>query len=117
IAPEIYGHFAEHLGAVVYGGLWVGESSRTPNIRGVRKSLVEALRRLKPAVIRWPGGCFADSYGWRDGVGPRARRPRHVNFWAGAAEWPKPPPDGPSKYETNAFGTNEFVRFCRLVGA
>jgi alpha-L-arabinofuranosidase len=68
-------------------------------------------------VIRWPGGCFADSYSWHDGVGPRARRPRHTNFWAGAAEWQKPPPDGPSKYEDNVFGTNEFMRFCRLVGA
>lgn len=116
IAPEIYGHFVEHLGAVVYGGVWVGEPSKIPNIGGIRKSLVEALRRLKPAVIRWPGGCFADSYNWRDGVGPRGRRPRHTSFWANA-EWPKPPADGPSKYETNAFGTNEFIRFCRLVGA
>jgi len=106
IAPEIYGHFVEHLGAVVYGGVWVGERSRIPNVGGIRKSLVEALRRLRPAVIRWPGGCFADSYNWRDGVGPRAHRPRHTTFWGGA-----------SKVEDNAFGTNEFVRFCRLVGA
>ena len=74
------------------------------------------MRRLKPSVIRWPGGCFADSYNWHDGVGPRARRPRHVSFWGGA-EWPKPLPDGPSKYETNAFGTDDFMRFCRLVDA
>lgn len=117
IAPEIYGQFVEHLGAVVYGGVWVGEQSKIPNIGGLRKSLVEALRRLKPGVIRWPGGCFADSYDWRDGVGPRAHRPRHTSFWSTAGEWVKPPPDGPAKYETNAFGTNEFVRFCRLVGA
>jgi alpha-N-arabinofuranosidase len=116
VAPEIYGHFVEHLGATVYGGVWVGERSKVPNLGGIRKSLVEALRRLKPPVIRWPGGCFADSYDWRDGVGPRARRPRHTSFWGGASEWPKPPA-GPSKYENNAFGTNEFVRFCRLVGA
>lgn len=116
IAPELYGHFVEHLGAVVYGGVFVGDKSKIPNIGGIRRSLVEALRRLKPPVIRWPGGCFADSYSWRDGVGPRAKRPRHVSFWAGA-EWPKPPPDGPSKYETNAFGTDDFMRFCRLVGA
>jgi alpha-N-arabinofuranosidase len=116
IAPEIYGQFVEHLGAVVYGGLFVGETSKIPNVGGIRKSLVDALRRLKPGVIRWPGGCFADSYSWRDGVGPRARRPRHVSFWAGA-DWPKPPPDGPSKYETNAFGTDDFMRLCRLVGA
>src|SRR6185312_7290154 len=116
IAPEIYGHFVEHLGAVVYGGVWVGENSKVPNVGGIRKSLVEALRRIKPSVIRWPGGCFADSYNWRDGVGPRARRPRHTSFWGGAAEWPQPPPEA-SKYESNAFGTNEFVRFCRLVGA
>jgi alpha-N-arabinofuranosidase len=117
IAPEIYGHFAEHLGAVIHDGVWVGERSKIPHVGGIRKALVEALRRLKPAVIRWPGGCFADSYNWRDGVGPRASRPRHTNFWAGAAEWQKPPPDGPSKYEDNVFGTNELVRFCRLVGA
>src|SRR6266487_2991356 len=69
IAPEIYGHFAEHLGGVIYDGIWVGENSKIANITGIRKSLVDALRKIKPSVIRWPGGCFADSYDWRDGVG------------------------------------------------
>jgi alpha-L-arabinofuranosidase len=117
IAPEIYGHFAEHLGGVIYDGIWVGEDSKIPNIGGIRKSLVEAIRRIKPAVVRWPGGCFADSYNWRDGIGPRAARPRHTNFWAGAYEGQKDAPDGPWKYETNQFGTNEFARFCKLIGA
>src|SRR5579871_2378262 len=89
IAPEIYGHFVENLGAVVYDGIWVGEGSPIPNVGGLRKSLVDALRRVSPSVIRWPGGCFADSYDWRDGVGPRDKRPRRTNFWAGASEWPK----------------------------
>src|ERR1041384_4618327 len=86
IAPEIYGHFAEHLGGVIYDGIWVGEDSRIPNISGIRKSLVEAMRRIKPSVVRWPGGCFADSYDWRDGIGPKGQRPRRTNFWAGAGE-------------------------------
>jgi alpha-L-arabinofuranosidase len=117
IAPELHGHFAEHLGAVVYDGIWVGEDSKIPNVSGIRKSLIDALQRIKPPVIRWPGGCFADSYNWHDGVGPRAQRPRRTNFWAGASEWPKDAPPGPWKYETNQFGTNEFARFCKLVGA
>jgi alpha-N-arabinofuranosidase len=117
IAPEIYGHFAEHLGGVIYDGIWVGEDSKIPNIGGIRKALVEALRRIKPAVVRWPGGCFADSYDWRDGIGPRSQRPRRTNFWAGAGEWANGAPDGPWKYETNQFGTNDFARFCRLIGA
>jgi alpha-N-arabinofuranosidase len=117
IAPEIYGHFAEHLGGVVYDGIWVGENSKIPNIGGIRKALVEALQKIKPAVVRWPGGCFADSYNWRDGIGPRAQRPRRTNFWAGASEWQGEAPDGPWKYDPNHFGTNEFARFCKLVGA
>lgn len=117
ISPNIYGHFAEHLGGVVYDGIWVGENSRVPNTGGIRTALVDALKRLKAPVIRWPGGCFADSYDWRDGVGPRARRPKRTNFWADAPEWPKNVPDGPWKFETNHFGTNEFLRFCQLAGA
>jgi alpha-N-arabinofuranosidase len=117
IAPEIYGHFAEHLGGVVYDGIWVGEDSKIPSIGGIRKSLVEAMQRIKPSVVRWPGGCFADSYNWRDGIGPRSQRPRRTNFWHEAREWPREAPDGPWKYDTNHFGTNEFARFCRLVGA
>jgi alpha-N-arabinofuranosidase len=117
INPDIYGHFAEHLGGVVYDGIWVGENSKVPNINGIRRALVEALKRIKAPVIRWPGGCFADSYDWRDGVGARAQRPRRTNFWVDATEWPKGVPDGPWKYDTNHFGTNEFIRFCQLSGA
>jgi alpha-N-arabinofuranosidase len=117
IAPEIYGHFVEHLGGVVYDGVWVGENSKVPNIGGIRQALVEAMRRIKPPVVRWPGGCFADSYNWRDGLGPRGQRPQRTNFWVDAVEWPKDTPDGPWKYDTNHFGTDEFIRFCRLVGA
>src|SRR5258708_3654443 len=113
VANEIYGHFVEHLGGVVYDGIWVGEGSRVPNVGGIRQSLVDHMRRLPPAVIRWPGGCFADSYDWRDGVGPRGSRPRRTNFWADAM---KAVPDGPQKYDPNAFGTNEFARFCRRSG-
>jgi len=116
ISPGIYSHFTEHLGGCIYDGIWVGENSPVPNVGGIRKALVDALRRLKPAVIRWPGGCFADSYNWRDGVGPRAQRPRRTNFWA-ASEYLAKGPDGPQKYDPNQFGTNEFVRFCRLAGA
>ncbi|MGA2698988.1 MAG: hypothetical protein ABSE74_05025, partial [Methanoregula sp.] len=89
IAPEIYGHFVENLGGVVYDGVWVGEGSTIPNVNGVRKALVEALARVKPGVVRWPGGCFADQYDWRDGTGPRDKRPTRTNFWVDAAEWPK----------------------------
>ena len=116
IAPEIYGHFVEHLGAVVYDGIWVGEGSKIPNIGGIRKSVVDAMKRIKAPVIRYPGGCFADSYDWRDGVGLRLKRPRKTNFWYGAANkgvaenWS-------ASYESNHFGTNEFNAFCRLIGA
>src|SRR5215813_10980503 len=68
IAPEIYSHFVEHLGGVVYDGIWVGENSSIPNVGGIRKALVDAMQRIKPSVVRWPGGCFADSYNWRDGI-------------------------------------------------
>jgi alpha-N-arabinofuranosidase len=117
ISPNIYGHFAEHLGGVVYDGIWLGENSKVPNTGGIRTALVEALKRIKAPVIRWPGGCFADSYDWRDGTGPRARRPKRTNFWADAPEWPKSVGAGPWKFETNHFGTNEFLRFCQLAGA
>jgi alpha-N-arabinofuranosidase len=117
IAPEIYGHFVEHLGGVVYDGIWVGENSKIPNIGGIRQALVEAMKRINASVIRWPGGCFADSYNWRDGIGPKAQRPRRPNFWVDAPEWPKGAPDGPWKYDPNQFGTDDFLRFCQLTGA
>ena len=116
IAPELHGHFVEHLGGVVYDGIWVGEDSPIPNVGGIRRDLAEALRRLKPAVIRWPGGCFADSYDWRDGVGPRSQRPRRTSFWGDDPQL-KGLGGVPQRYEPNAFGTSEFARFCRLVGA
>ncbi len=118
IAPEIYGHFVEHLGAVVYDGIWVGENSHIPHVRGVRKQLIDALKPVKPSVIRWPGGCFADQYDWRDGIGDPARRPVRTNFWVDAQEWPKDANrKGPESYDPNTFGTVEFVRFCRAIGA
>ena len=107
IAPEIYGHFSEHIGGVIYDGIWVGEDSHIPNIKGFRKELVEKLRAIKPAVLRWPGGCFAEIYNWRDGIGPREKRPVRRNWWL--------VDDG--RYERNEFGTDEFIEFCRLVGA
>jgi alpha-N-arabinofuranosidase len=116
IAPEIYGHFAEHLGGVVYDGIWVGENSRIPNTGGIRQALIDAMKRIKPGVIRWPGGCFADSYNWRDGIEARSKRPRRPSFWIDAREWPQGVPDGPWKYDTNQFGTDEFLRFCELSG-
>lgn len=105
INPNIYGHFAEHLGRCIYDGIWVGEDSPIPNIDGFRTDIIEALRRMKASVIRWPGGCFADDYHWQDGIGPRDQRPRRINIHWGEV------------VETNQVGTQEFVRFCRLVGA
>jgi alpha-L-arabinofuranosidase len=116
ISPDLYGHFTEHIGGVIYDGIWVGEDSAVPNQGGIRTALVEHMRRLKPSVVRWPGGCFADSYNWRDGVGPRAERPRRTNFWINDG-FLQNAPDGPVKYEPNQFGTNEFMRFCKLIGA
>ncbi|HKM81736.1 MAG TPA: hypothetical protein VJY15_12330, partial [Candidatus Acidoferrum sp.] len=114
ISPNIYGHFTEHLGGVIYDGLWVGENSLVANLQGIRIRLVEEMRKIKAPVVRYPGGCFADSYNWRDGVGPADKRPRRTNFWNDAET--KTAPEN-HKYEPNRFGTNEFIRFCRLVGA
>jgi alpha-N-arabinofuranosidase len=117
ISPNIYGQFIEHLGGVIYDGVWVGENSSVPNINGIRKALVEKLRRIKMPVVRWPGGCFADSYDWKDGIGERSKRSKRTNFWAGAREW-RPGMDGTAqKYEINQFGTDEFLQFCRLTGS
>ncbi len=116
ISPNVYGHFTEHLGGCIYDGVWVGEKSKVPNIGGVRKALVDNLKRIKAPIIRWPGGCFADSYNWRDGVGPRNERPTRTNFWTDNPYLEKAP-NGPQKYDPNEFGTNEFARFCKLAGA
>ena len=84
IAPEIYGQFSEHLGRCIYDGIYVGEDSDIPNVKGMRKDVVEALRALHLPVLRWPGGCFADEYHWRDGIGPKENRRRMVNTnWGG----------------------------------
>lgn len=115
ISPDLYGHFAEHLGGVIYDGIWVGEKSKIPNTGGIRTALIDHMRRIKPSVVRWPGGCFADSYDWHDGIGPRSARPRRTNFWIDDPSMPQI--NGPHKYDTNHFGTNEFMRFCRLTGA
>lgn len=114
ISPNLYGHFTEHIGGVIYDGIWVGEDSPVPNQGGIRSALIEHMKRLKPSVVRWPGGCFADSYNWRDGIGPRAQRPTRTNFWINDMQRA---PDGPQKYDPNQFGTNEFARFCRLIGS
>jgi alpha-N-arabinofuranosidase len=116
ISPDIYGHFTEHLGGVIYDGIWVGEDSKVANVGSIRKSLVDALQKIKAPVIRWPGGCFADSYDWKDGVGPAAKRPRRTNFWGGERDV-RNLGNIPQRFETNQFGTNEFVRFCKLAGS
>jgi len=105
ISRHVYGHFAEHLGRCIYGGFWVGEDSDVPNERGLRSDVVAALRELAIPNLRWPGGCFADDYHWRDGIGPRGQRPRMVNsHWGDVVE-------------DNAFGTHEFMDLCELLGA
>jgi alpha-N-arabinofuranosidase len=115
ISPFIYGHFTEHLGGCIYDGIWVGENSKIPNVNGIRKELIDHLKRIKAPVIRWPGGCFADSYNWRDGVGPRDQRPRRTNFWADTPYLAKAP-NGPQKFDPNQFGSQEFAHFCKLAG-
>ncbi|HPX48393.1 MAG TPA: alpha-L-arabinofuranosidase C-terminal domain-containing protein, partial [Treponemataceae bacterium] len=104
IEPDIYGHFSEHLGRCIYGGLWVGEDSPIPNINGYRADVVEALKKIRIPNLRWPGGCFADEYHWKDGIGPKEERKRMVNtHWGGVVE-------------DNSFGTHEFMDLCELLG-
>jgi len=106
INKNIYGHFAEHLGHCIYGGFYVGENNKTiPNKDGVRLDIIEALKKLKVPVLRWPGGCFADTYHWKDGIGPKDKRPSMLNVWWGNVK------------EDNSFGTNEFLNMCELLGA
>ncbi|GAA2860822.1 alpha-N-arabinofuranosidase [Actinoplanes cyaneus] len=105
INRHVYGHFAEHLGRCIYGGFYVGEDSDLPNVGGIRLDVVEALRDLNIPNLRWPGGCFADEYHWRDGVGPRDGRPVMVNTHWGGVE------------ENNHFGTHEFMALCEMLGA
>ncbi len=104
ISRYIYGHFAEHLGRCIYGGIFVGRDSDIPNVNGMRTDVVEAMKALNMPVLRWPGGCFADEYHWRDGIGPLESRKRMVNTnWGGVTE-------------DNSFGTHEFLELCRQVG-
>lgn len=106
ISKELHSHFIEFLGGCIYDGLWVGEDSEIPNYDGLRKDAVDALKRLEPPVIRWPGGCYADTYHWRNGIGPRDQRPVTYNENFGTYET-----------DSNQFGTHEFMRLCELVGA
>jgi alpha-N-arabinofuranosidase len=117
ISPNIYGQFTEHIGGVIYDGVWVGEGSEIPNRYGIRAALIDKLKQIHIPVIRWPGGCFADSYDWADGIGPASNRPRRTNFWEGDADAKRLHGKGPQIFEPNTFGTNEFMRFCKLTGA
>ncbi len=105
INKNVYGQFAEHLGTGIYEGLWVGTDSKIPNTRGWRNDVVGALKALHVPLVRWPGGCFADEYHWKDGIGPRSKRPVSVNTnWGGVPE-------------TNAVGTHEFFDLAEMLGA
>ena len=104
INKNIYGHFAEHLGHCIYDGIYVGEKSKTiPNTNGIRNDIIEALKKLKIPVLRWPGGCFADTYQWKDGIGPKNKRPAIVNRWWGGVT------------EDNSFGTHDFLDMCKKI--
>ena len=104
INRNIYGHFSEHLGRCIYNGMFVGENSPIPNVNGMRTDVVEALKQIRVPVLRWPGGCFADEYHWKDGIGPKEGRKRMVNtHWGGVVE-------------DNSFGTHEFMELCRQIG-
>ena len=106
INKHIYGHFAEHLGRCIYDGIYVGENNTTiPHINGVRSDIIQALKELKVPNLRWPGGCFADTYQWKDGIGPKDQRPSMINVWWGGVT------------EDNSFGTHEFLDLCEQIGA
>jgi alpha-N-arabinofuranosidase len=117
ISPEIYGQFTEHIGGVIYDGVWVGEKSKIRNQYGIRSELIERLKQIHVPVMRWPGGCFADSYDWKDGVGPAGNRPTRTNYWEVDPDAARLHEKGPQVFESNQFGTNEFMRFCKLTGA
>jgi alpha-N-arabinofuranosidase len=102
IPAEIYGHFIEHLGGVIYDGVWVGENSKVANVGGIRKAFIDTMREIKAPVLRWPGGCFADSYDWHDGLGPIDKRPQRTAFWG--------------QEDSNEYGLHEFMATCRAIG-
>ncbi|MDS0524676.1 alpha-N-arabinofuranosidase [Clostridium sp. SHJSY1] len=105
IHKEIYGHFSEHLGRCIYNGIYVGKDSPIPNTNGMRNDVVNALKGIKIPVLRWPGGCFADEYHWKDGIGPKENRKKMVNTnWGGVVE-------------DNSFGTHEFFELCSQLGS
>jgi alpha-L-arabinofuranosidase len=104
ISKDIYGHFSEHLGTCIYGGIWVGRDSKIPNTNGIRNDVISALREIRIPNLRWPGGCFADTYHWRDGIGPQEKRASIINtHWGGVTE-------------DNSFGTHEFMKLTELLG-
>lgn len=114
ISPDLYGYLVENLGTVIYDGIWVGEDSKIPNVGGIRKELIDRMRRIKPSVVRWPGGNFADYYDWKDGIGAPHNRPTRTNPWI--EEMPADVSSGPQTFDPNAFGTPEFMRLCQLSG-
>ena len=104
IHREVYGNFSEHLGRCIYNGVYVGENSPIPNVNGMRTDIVQALRNIRLPALRWPGGCFADEYHWKDGIGPKQNRKKMINtHWGGVVE-------------DNSFGTHEFFELCRQIG-
>lgn len=104
INPELQGHFSEHLGRCIYEGIFVGENSHIPNVKGMRTDVVEALKEIHVPVLRWPGGCFADEYHWQEGIGPKESRKKMINtHWGGVVE-------------DNSFGTHEFMELCEQLG-
>lgn len=104
ISKDIYGHFSEHLGRCIYGGFWVGKDSEIPNINGYRKDVLQAFKDIDIPNLRWPGGCFADEYHWKDGIGPKENRKKMINtHWGGVVE-------------DNSFGTHEFMGLCEELG-
>ncbi len=105
ISKHIYGHFAEHLGRCIYDGFYVGETNDSiAHTEGIRNDVVQALKKLEIPNLRWPGGCFADTYHWKDGIGPKSDRPSIVNSWWGGVT------------EDNSFGTHDFLNMCELLG-
>jgi len=102
ISPELYGHFIEHLGGVIYDGVWVGPDSKIPNTRGIRQAFIDTMKAVQAPLLRWPGGCFADSYDWRDGLGSTDKRPPRAGFWG--------------QEDSNQYGLHEFMHTCRAIG-